>query len=77
MENTNKTIQLVMLSLSAKLMKFQDEFELEINSNKTLAKKEKKIFKILGKMIDVESKMNKFQQIITENTPENKIENNG
>lgn len=72
MSKSEKTIQLLMLSLSSDLIKHQDELEVEINSEKSLIKKEKKVLKILGKIIDVESKMNRLQQIIMENTIEEK-----
>lgn len=70
---TERLINVVLSDLALENLKLQDELEVAINNAETIDDKVKTIKEILGKIVQNESSIAKFQALITkpETTEEN------
>jgi len=61
---SNRFIQVMVMVLSSDILKYEEELEQTINSNISVDNKIKKTKKILGKIINSENKLLKFNNVM-------------
>lgn len=70
--NNERLFNIVILELSTKKLKIEDDLERALANNAPIDYKSQEIQKLVGQLIEVETSMTRFQEMISNNNNNNK-----